>query len=238
MTEELFPCRTLTLPPSFSYLMKRGTASRQSQWVRVLCFWVQQGQDKMHKIWHLAIWVTHSQKHLSPWWRAALKILPGGLEQPPILALWTTKRQLTVWGVEGRDAKKQCVRLNDFPGSPQPVCPEHYSGSLLETSWQVHCQCQHKEAAVLMGQCSEVRSWTNLRPRKEQPKTLSIAWAVALAYSQELRFRAFLWKDRIVSIALVWAIPCSSFFSKSYFHLHREECIGFSMWSISEPENE
>lgn len=104
VTAELFSCRMLTLLPCFSYLMSRGLPShpgqlsRESKEVRVLRFWVQQGQDRMQEIWHLVIWVTHLQKPLSRWRWAALKILPEGLEQPSTLALWTTGSLLPVSG--------------------------------------------------------------------------------------------------------------------------------------------
>lgn len=76
--------------------------------------------------------------------------------------------------------------LSDAPGSL------HYSRGLLETSWPVYSQHHHKEAGVLMGQGSEVESWTNLRPRKEQPETFSTAQVLALACRQRLTLSIFL----------------------------------------------
>lgn len=68
-------------------------------------------------------------------------------------------------GLKAVMSRSSVQGLNDFPGCLR------YSGNLLETSWHVHCQHYRKEAGVLMGQGSEVRSWTNLRTREEQPDT-------------------------------------------------------------------
>lgn len=76
--------------------------------------------------------------------------------------------------------------LSDSPGSL------HSSSGLLETSWPVYSQHHRKEAGVLMGQGSEVESWTNLKPRKEQPETFSTARVLALARRQRLTLSAFL----------------------------------------------
>lgn len=130
-------------------------------------------------------------------------------------------------GLKAVMSRSSVQGLNDFPGSL------HNSGNLLETSWHVHCQHYRKEPGVLMGQGSEVGSWTNLRTTKEQPETLSTARALALACCQVL------WKGWkcFYSVSL-GSTSRSFFFSKSYFYLHGEDCTWLSVWSISEPENE
>lgn len=109
--------------------------SEKSPWVRVFCFWVQNGQEKMRKVWHRDLGCS-SAKAAEPWRWAALKILPKGSEQAATLQLFgqwggclgwlkavMPRGSMRDWMTSKVPLAQKLWALLRWPSGNQPACP-------------------------------------------------------------------------------------------------------------------